>query len=226
MDMQKEEKYFQISLAVDVVLFTIEDSGLKVLFIKRNSEPFKGLYSLPGGFVHEKETTKGAALRILEEKVGVKNIYIEQLYTFDNLNRDPRGQIFSVTYFAMATREEISWNKNAINQNPEFLGVRNLPKLAFDHSDIVKYSIKRLQAKLEYTNIVYSLLPKEFTLNQLQSTYEIILDKKLDKRNFQKKYLQLGLIIPTKKMLTGGRQRPARLYEFKSHKSEELRKFI
>jgi len=231
--MKDNENFFKVSVAVDVVLFTIEENELKILLIKRSSEPFKDIHALPGGFVHEGETTKGTTSRILKNKAGVANVYTEQLYTFDTPKRDPRGPIFSVTYFALAPREDIKINKTKESQDPQFVSVKKLSgkelpelTLAFDHTDIIKYSIKRLQAKLEYTNIVYSLLPRFFTLNQLQKTYEIILGQKLDKRNFQKKYLQLDLISPTKKMFAGTRQRPARLYEFKIRKPAELRKFI
>ncbi len=226
--MKNEKEFFKISVAVDVVLFTIEEGKLKILLIRRPEEPFKNVYALPGGFVHEGETTKDTASRILKSKAGVGNVYIEQLYTFDTLGRDPRGPIFSVTYFALASNEDMRSKKTEVSQNPQFTSVDELSKLdlAFDHIDIIRYSIRRLRAKLEYTNIVYSLLSRFFTLNQLQKTYEIILGHTLDKRNFQKKYLQLDLISPTKKMLTGSRQRPARLYEFKVRKPTELRKFI
>jgi 8-oxo-dGTP diphosphatase len=220
------DKFFQVSLTVDVVLFTIEDKALKILLIERSKEPFQGVRALPGGFVHEGETTEDTARRILRDKAGVEDIYIEQLYTFDKLGRDPRGQIVSVTYFALAPREKISFNLNEKSQDPQFFPVHRLPRIAFDHKDIIEYSRKRLQSKVEYTNAAYSLLPQHFTLSQLQQMYEIILDQKLDKRNFQKKYLQLDLISPTKKMFTGGRQRPARLYEFKLKKPTELKKFI
>lgn len=226
--MKNNKEYFKVSVAVDVVLFTIEDNELKILLIERDAPPFKGSYALPGGFVHAGETTKDTAERILKNKAGINNIYIEQLYTFDTPGRDPRGQIFSVTYFALAPYEDIKINETKQSQNPQFISIHKLPSLdlAFDHKDIIKYSIKRLQSKLEYTNVVYSLLPHLFTLNQLQKTYESILGQILDKRNFQKKYLQLDLISPTKKMFKGNRQRPARLYEFKVRKPTELRKFI
>ncbi len=224
--MKTEEIFFKVSLAVDVILFTIEDNELKILLIERSEEPFKSDSALPGGFVHEGETTVDAARRILKDKAGIEDLYVEQLYTFDTLGRDPRGQIFSVTYFALAPQEDIKTKITKKIQGPKFISVNQLPQLAFDHKEIINYSVKRLLAKLEYTNIAYSLLPRAFTLNQLQKTYEIILGQKLDKRNFQKKYLKLDLISPTKKMYKGSKQRPARLYEFKTRKPTELRKFI
>ena len=226
--MKKNEEHFNISVTVDVVLFTIEDNELRVLLINRDNAPFKSTLALPGGFVRPKETTKDTAKRILRDKAGIDGVYMEQLYTFDAPDRDPRGQIFSVTYFALAPREDIEINLTAQSQDPRFVSIQKLSKqkLAFDHQEIIKYSFKRLQSKLEYTNVVYSILPKLFTLNQLQKTHEIIFQQTLDKRNFQKKYLQLGLITATKEMFKGNRQRPAKLYEFISRKPTELKKFI
>lgn len=215
-----------IIVTVDVVLFTIENDQLKVLVINRANDPFKGAPALPGGFVHKDETTEQTAHRILKDKAGIENMYIEQLYTFDAPGRDPRGQVFSVTYFALARRESIAIKPAATSQEPHFVPLKKLPKLAFDHATIIAYATERLQTKLEYTNVIYSLLPRLFTMSQLQQAYETILDQKLDKRNFQKKYLQLGLIILTKNKVTGGRQRPARLYEFKSKKLTKLKKSI
>ena len=228
------EDYLNPSLAVDIVVFTIEDNSLKVLTIERDNDPFKGLPALPGGFVREGENTEMAAVRILKDKAGVSNVYIEQLYTFDELGRDPRGPVFSVTYFALAPREKIlnldskeySENSRVQKTKPHFISTAKLPKMAFDHNKILNYSIERLQSKLEYTNVSYSLLGNEFTFTELQNVYETILNKKMDKRNFRKKILQLGLIEETDKISKGGRQRPARLYKFKTRKLQSLQKFF
>jgi 8-oxo-dGTP diphosphatase len=222
----KHTLYTPPAVTVDTVIFTIEDGELKVLLIKRSESPFKGAWALPGGFLLRNEPSDRGALRILKEKAGVKNVYVEQLYTFDRAGRDPRGHVLTVAYFALVPREKIKFEGNGDLQTPAFYSVRKLPLLAFDHKEIVQYAVKRLQAKLEYTNVVFSLLPKYFTLNQLQMAYEIILDKKLDKRNFQKKFLSLGLIRSTSKVLSGSPQRPARLYQFMSTKPSELKKFF
>lgn len=213
-------------LTTDVVVFTIEDGHLKTLLIKRANEPFRGEWALPGGFISDNEGSQDAALRILREKAGVKNVYLEQLYTFDGSGRDPRGRVCTVTYFALVPRQDIIFASGHNIQTPVFHSVRQLPRLAFDHKGILAYAIKRLQAKLEYTNAVYSLLPNSFTFNQLQKTYEAIFGKKMDKRNFRKKFVMLKLIKPTKKKSTGNRQRPARLYKFISRKPLELKKFF
>jgi len=214
------------SVTTDIVIFTIEDGQLKVLLIKRVNEPFKGQWALPGGFIHEGEDPEKAAKRVLKEKAGIENMYTEQLYTFAGSGRDPRGNILSVAYFTLVPRNEIEIKETEKVQTPTFRSIKKLPDIAFDHNRIITYALKRLQSKLEYTNIIYSLLPRQFTFNQLQKTYETILNKKLDKRNFRKKFSALGLIRLTKKILKGERQRPAKLYQFKSHKPAELKKFF
>jgi len=212
-------------LTTDVVIFTIEDGELKVLLIKRANEPFKGQWALPGGFIMQNEPPDNAAERILKEKAGIKDVYLEQLYTFGGSGRDPRGNIVTVSYFALTPRNKIDIDETNA-QSPTFRSVKKLPDTAFDHNRIINYALGRLQSKLEYTNVVYSLLPHYFTFNQLQKTYEIILSKKLDKRNFRKKFMLLGLIKPTKKVLTGERQRPAKLYTFISRRPASLKKFF
>lgn len=220
------EKFFNPGVTVDIVVFTIEEDTLRVLLIKRADVPYKGAYALPGGFVHEGETSRDAALRVLATKAGVKDVYVEQLFTFDNLGRDPRGQIMSVTYFALVPREKIQVVDGPLTEQPSFLSVKNPPELAFDHKEILSYATKRLTDKILYTNIVYSLLPSEFTLTELQKTYETVLDRPIDKRNFRKKFLDLDLLKATKKKRTGLRQRPAVLYTFKGTAMKELEKFF
>src|SRR3989338_3386934 len=218
-------KFYQ-SVTTDIVIFTIADEQLKVLLIKRANEPFKNQWALPGGFLFEKEDPDKAAIRTLWTKAGIKDVYLEQLYTFGGSGRDPRGKIITISYFALSPQDKIKIVVSDKIQTPTFRSVKKLPDIAFDHNRIITYALQRLQSKLEYTNAVYSLLPHYFTFNQLQRTYEIILNKKLDKRNFRKKFMLLGLIKPTKKILKGERQRPAKLYAFKSRKPTELKKFF
>lgn len=218
-------KFYQ-SVTTDIIIFTLENSQLKVLLIKRANEPFKNQWALPGGFLFQDEEPEKAALRVLKDKAGVKDVYIEQLYTFPGSGRDPRGNIITITYFALIPQNTIKLNKNEKIQSPTFFSIKKLPKLAFDHKRIVLYGLGRLKSKLEYTNAVYSLLPKFFTMNELQKAYESILAKKIDKRNFRKKFLQLGLIKSTKKIHYGTRQRPAQMYKFISRKPASLKKFF
>ncbi len=198
-------------------------SALKVLLIKRDHPPFKGIWALPGGFLLKNESSANAAKRALREKAGVKNVYTEQLYTFDAPHRDPRGRVVTVTYFALVNKNKIRLNDE---EHMKLESTKKLPILAFDHKNIVRYAIERLRYKLEYTNVVYSLLPEAFTLSDLQKVHEVILNRTLDKRNFRKKFLSLGLIAATKKKLSGGRQRPAKLYRFRTHKPTQLKRFF
>ncbi len=210
------EKHPRPSVAVDLVIFTITGNQLKVLLIKRGREPFAGQWCLPGGFVRIEESLENAALRELLEETGVKDVYLEQLYTFGEPKRDPRGRVISIAYFALVDSTKI---KPFVTGEENIRGVQwfsfgELPKLAFDHDEIVKYALKRLRYKLEYTAVGLELLPDTFTLTDLQRLYEIILSQKLDKRNFRKKVLSMEILEKTK-VFKKGAHRPAMLYKFK-----------
>ena len=220
-----KENFFNPSVTADSIIFTIIDDALQVLLIERSNEPFKGARALPGGFIQKGESSFDAVHRILKSKAGVTNVYTEQLYTFDEVKRDPRGQVITIAYFALVQASKIELEKNKF-EKPDFFSVKKLPKVAFDHKMIIDYAWKRVQAKLEYTNVAYSLLPQYFTLAQLQHIYEVILDKKIDKRNFIKKFLSLGVIKPTDKKFAPPSRRPATLYTFVSRKPQELKKFF
>jgi 8-oxo-dGTP diphosphatase len=223
--MKKQKVLKPAGITVDGVLFTIREGELNVLLIKRTNNPHRGQWALPGGFMQHDETAEGAAHRILRQKAGVKDIYVEQLYTFSGIHRDPRGRVISITYFALVPLEKIFFEGSDL-QEPTLFPANKIPKLSFDHKEILSYAVQRLRAKLEYTNVIYSLLKSKFTLTQLQAAYEIIMGKKLDKRNFRKKYLSLGLIQPTKSYERGGKQRPALLYQFKMRELAQLKKFF
>lgn len=220
--MQYTTEYVPPTLTVDAVLFQLIAGALSVLLIERPNEPFKGSWALPGGYNAEGETTRDALQRIVAQKAGVdlsKDLsYVEQLYTFDTVARDPRGHAVSVTY--MGCGRDIS--PIVGDAHTAFFAIDNLPKLAYDHADIIRYAHERLKAKLTYTNAIYAFLPERFTLTELQSAYEAILGRELDKRNFRKKFLGLGLIHQTDEMNRGGAHRPARLYRFNSPSLEAL----
>jgi len=205
----------RFAVAVDVVLFTIQDGALKVLLIKRSRAPFVGEWSLPGGFVQRDESVDEAALRELQAETGIKSVYLEQLYSFGDLDRDPRERVMSVAYYAV-----MDWGRVELRAAPRqgasarWCATAQLPGLAFDHRQIVAYALERLQNKVNYTSVAFQLLPRTFTLPELQEAYEIILGKMLDKRNFRKKMLQLGILRETGEQRVEGRQRPARLYSF------------
>ena len=220
--MQYTGKYTPPTLTVDAVIFQITNGVLEVLLIKRQNEPFKGEWALPGGYDAEGETTTNALRRIVKQKTGVDVNsdlnYIEQLYTFDTVDRDPRGHAVSVTY--MGTGRDIELRDSG--SHTAFLDVNNLPTLAYDHAAIIAYARERLIAKLTYTNAVSAFLEKNFTLSQLQAAYEIIFNHEFDKRNFRKKFLSLGLIHETGDLWREGAHRPAKLYTFNSKNLETL----
>jgi len=206
--------YPQPSVTVDIIIFTIQEKKLKVLLVKRGIEPFKGMWAIPGGFVRINESLEEAAERELKEETGVEADYLEQLYTFGDVKRDPRGRVITVVYFALIKPEKINLKASTDAFEAKWFSVNNLPKLAFDHAKILKYALKRLRWKFEYTTTAFSLLPKKFTLTQLQEIYEIVLGKKFDKRNFRKKILSLKILKKSGKEKNVS-HRPSQLYSLK-----------
>jgi 8-oxo-dGTP diphosphatase len=209
-----KKKYKFAVMAVDVVIFTIKEGKLMALLIQMKKKPFAGMWAAPGGLIRGNESLDSAAERLLLEKAGVKNVYLEQLYAFGEPNRDPFGRVVSVAYFALIPSRGIILKTTKDYADVRWFPVKKLPKMAYDHKKIVEKAVRRLQAKLGYTNIAYSLLPKEFALTELQRTYEIILGKKMDKRNFRKKIFSLKLVKKTEKKQQGEANRPANLYKF------------
>jgi 8-oxo-dGTP diphosphatase len=203
-----------IQVAVDIVVFTVHEQTLRVLLIERGIDPFKGLYALPGGFVLAEETLEQAAFRELFEETGTKNVYLEQLYSFGDPGRDPRGRVVTVAYYALVPTDKSPLLAGTDAATAGWYPVSALPPLAFDHKRIVEYAVDRLRNKLEYTNVGFQLLPAKFTLSALQALHEAILGKPLDKRNFRRKVLGLGLVKPSKEMQATGRK-PAQLFSFR-----------
>lgn len=209
--------YPRPSVTVDLVIFTIAANDLQVLLIRRDLEPFKGQWALPGGFVGIDESLEDAAARELQEEAGVKQVYLEQLFTFGAPPRDPRGRVISVAYFALVDSEQQQVVAGSDAAAAEWHSVFHPPPLAFDHQQILEYAVWRLRNKLEWTTVGYELLPPKFTLSELQRVYEIILQKPVDKRNFRKKILAQGQLKELPEIRTEGAHRPARLYSFQHH---------
>ena len=207
-------KHQPIQVTVDIVVFTVHEQTLQVLLIERGIDPFKGRYALPGGFVRTEETLEQAAFRELLEETGTKDVYLEQLYTFGDPHRDPRGRVVTVAYYALVPTDKSPLLAGTDAATAGWYPVSALPPLAFDHKKIVEYAVDRLRNKLEYTNVGFQLLPAKFTLSALQALHEAILGKLLDKRNFRRKVLGLGLVKPSKEMQATGRK-PAQLFSFR-----------
>ncbi len=205
-------------VAVDVAVFTVLGGELKVLLVRVKKRPYTGMWALPGGIICSDESLGEAAYRELAEKTGLKSVYLEQLFTFGDVNRDKSRRAISTVYFALVNAEGLKLKTTEKYAGIEWFSVKKLQHLAYDHANVVRYAVKRLRWKLEYTNVAWSLLPRVFTLTELQTAYESILGKKLDKRNFRKKILSLKLLTATGKMERLGAHRPAELYRFKTRK--------
>ncbi len=209
--------YEKMSVAVDLLVFTVEDDRLKILLIERSEDPFKNALALPGVFVGVNETLDEAAQRGIKEVTGLKDIYFEQLYTFGEVKRDPRMRIISVAYMALVPVEKLDYIAGERTVNAGLFDVEELlaskKKMAFDHKDILKYRRWRLANKVEYTDIAFHLVGEEFTLPALQKVYEILLGKSLYKANFRKKIAPM--IEETEFVTSGDKHRPSRFYRRK-----------
>jgi 8-oxo-dGTP diphosphatase len=217
-------EYPRPALTVDCVVFGFDDNELKVLLIRRALEPFRDAWALPGGFVRVDETIDESAKRELAEETGLHDIFLEQLYTFGAVDRDPRERVVSVAYYALVKRSEHPAAGASDASEAAWFPVRDLPRLAFDHGEIVAMALKRLRGKLRYEPIGFELLPLKFTLSDLQSLYEAVLDTTLDRRNFRKRILAMGLLVALKEQIRGGAHRPAQLYRFDARKYASLLK--
>lgn len=215
---KKKDDAQHIKTATDAAIFTVRDGKLNVLLIKMKKRPYTGKWALPGGLIGDKETTLEAARRILLEETGVTDVYLEQLMTFDDPKRDPFGRVISVAWFALVPDSGLALHTSEKYSDVEWRPVKRAKDLAYDHDHVLKVATERLWAKMGYTNITWSLLPKEFTLTELQTVYESILSRKLDKRNFRKKILASELLLPTGKTQRQQAYRPAALYRFKTRK--------
>lgn len=218
-------KYPKPAVTVDCVVFGLDtEHDLKIMLIQRGIEPYKGEWALPGGFVKLEESLEEAALRELREETGVEEIFLEQLYTFGTVERDPRERVITVAYYALINLADHPLNAQTDADAVAWYSLDELPQLAFDHQEIVAIAKRRLQGKLRYEPIGFELLPKKFTLTQLQKLYEQVLCTQLDKRNFRRKILKMDLLIKLDEMQTGVAHRAARLYSFDEEKYEALRK--
>ena len=216
MKLKPKDSKFAI-LATDTVIFSVIGGDLKVLLITVNNPPYYiNQLGLPGGLIAPQETAEDSVRRHLKNKVGIAEAYLEQLCSFSEINRDPRGRVVSVAYMALLPIDKAS--KTKLPVGAIWMSTKSAPKLAYDHNEILKTAIDRLEAKIGYTNIAQFLLPREFTLTELQNVYEVILKRELDKRNFRKKILEMKLVKSSGKIQKGVKYRPAELYQFSKKK--------
>ena len=212
-----------ISVTVDIVIFTLREGDLQVLLVKRKNPPSEGRWAIPGGYVEADESLENAAMRELFEETGVQGdaVHIEQLYTFGEPKRDPRGRVITVAYFALVPAP-LAVQAGDDAAEAQWKSVYHLPVMAFDHNQILNYALKRLRYKLEYSAVGFQLLPVEFSLSDLQQAYEIVLGEKLDKRNFRRRIQQAKVIEETGAVRTH-EGRPAKLYRFRDDAVAEVK---
>lgn len=212
------------AVTVDCVVFGFDDADLKLLLIQREVEPFKGRWALPGGFVRMNEDLEDAARRELAEETGIEQLYLEQLYSFGDPDRDPRERVISIAYYALVKLADHDLRPASDAKDVAWFPVAELPKLAFDHERIVETALRRLKAKVRYEPIGFELLPEKFTLGELQRLYEAVLEQAVDKRNFRKKILSTDLLDPLDEYQQDVAHRAAQYYRFNHQRYEQLKK--
>ncbi|MEO8270891.1 MAG: NUDIX domain-containing protein [Aureliella sp.] len=212
--MKHRYKFPRPALTVDCVVFGLDESDLKVMLIERGMAPFEGKWALPGGFVRVDETLEEAARRELQEETGLEKVFLEQLYTFGELHRDPRERVISVAWYSLVRLSDHRVKAATDARDAAWFGLHDLPQLAFDHDRILEFAYQRLQNRVRYQPIGFELLPQKFTLTQLQKLYEKILDRTLDKRNFRKKILGMNILQELDEVEADVAHRAARLYRF------------
>lgn len=199
-------------IITNVVVYSLRDGQLKLLLVRRGADPFKSMWALPGGQLQANEDLDSSALRTLEEGTGVAGVYLEQLYTFGEPDRDPRHRTIAVSYFALIPSDRLQLRAAMNAEGVGWFSLNELPQLAFDHAQMVDVARQRLAAKLAYSTIALQFMPERFTLSELQEVYETILDEKMDKRNFRKRILAMEQVAETRQVRRTGSHRPARLY--------------
>lgn len=215
-------EYPRPAVTTDCVIFGFDEGELKVLLIERGIEPFKGKWALPGGFIEMDEDADRCAHRKLVQETGLENIYMEQLYTFTKVDRDPRYRVISIAYYALVKLADYNAQAGTDTANIKWFSLSKIPNLAFDHSKILEVAVERLKGKIKYQPIGFELLPEKFTMPDLHRLYETVLQTELDNRNFRKKILGYNLLIDLNELQRGARNRAPKLYSFDKKRYEEL----
>lgn len=208
--------FFQIAISVDCVIFGFENGELKVLLIRSDLEEYKDKWTLLGDLVRPDEDLNTASYRVLNERTGLDDVYLEQVYTFGDINRHPAGRVISTAYYSLVNIKDhqLKLSHNQLHWHP----VNEITTLAFDHKKILSTCIAQLQEKIMEHPVVFNLLPEKFSLRELQSLYEAILDTKLDRRNFRKKFFLMDWLIDMNELEEDVPHRPGKLYRFNEQK--------
>lgn len=214
----------QIKLTVDAIVFGYNEGNISILLIQRKYEPFKGQWAIPGGFVLEDESLEEAVERELKEETGVSINYLEQLYTFGNVDRDPRGRVVSVAYFGLIHPEGHTLEASTDAEEAQWFEMDKLPELSFDHKQIIDVAIERLRGKITYEPIGFELLETKFPFSDLEKLYTTLLGRPVDRRNFRKKINSLNILDELDEKISQGKGRPASLFRFNEKRYKELQK--
>lgn len=217
----------EIKIAVDAIVFGYsKNEGVSILLIQRKYPPFKNAWAIPGGFVLTDESLEEAVRRELREETGIEVNYLEQLYTFGDPNRDPRKRVISVAYFALVKSAKFQQLKASTDaENAQWFNFKELPDLAFDHKEILKMAIERVRTKIRYQPIGFELLDRKFPFADLEKLYITLLDRDIDRRNFYKKMMALGILDETDEYAKSeGKGRPSKMYKFNQKRYEQLEK--
>lgn len=217
-------EYPRPAVTTDCVIFGFDGDELKVLLIKRGIEPFKNYWALPGGFIELDEDADSCAKRKLEQETGLDEIFMEQLYTFSSVDRDPRYRVISIAYYALVKLSDFRPEAGNDTFQVEWFPLSAIPSLAFDHEQILEKAIIRLKGKIKYKPIGFELLPERFTMPELLHLYQTVLQIKLDDRNFRKKILSYNLLLDTGEVQKGARNRAPKLYRFDKERYKALSK--
>ena len=221
MDIQNQ--YFKSAFSVDNVIFGFDEKELKVLLIKRGEDPFHGFWALPGDLVYPDEDLRDAPMRVLTQLTGIEGMFLEQVKTFGKQDRHPIGRVITIAYLSLVNVHNVKLKPSSFAQIVEWKNVSDIQQLAFDHNEILADCLNSLKQSVQQRPIGFELLANEFTLSDMQDLYEAILDKALDKRNFRKKLVSMGILDDTGEFQKGVAHRPARLYRFDQDKYEYLK---
>lgn len=218
-----QDEFYKSAFSVDNVIFGFDGDNLKVLLIRRKHDPFAGYWALPGDIVEQDQDLDKGALKVLEQLTGIQNVYLEQVHTFGKVDRHPRGRVITVAYYSLINIDDVNIRPSSFADKVEWKEIRSIETLAYDHYEIMDTCLKRLRRNVKYRPIGFELLPKKFTLTELQKLYESILEKDLDKRNFRKKILSMNILQVHSELQQGVAHRPAKFYSFDAFKYEEAK---
>jgi 8-oxo-dGTP diphosphatase len=216
------DKFFQFGVSVDCVVFGYHENRLKILLIKRGAEPYKGMWALPGDLVYPNENIEVAAQRILRDLTGIEDLYMEQTKVYGKVDRHPAGRVITTAYYSLIDIAKHDPHASAWAEGVYWLDLAEMPKLAFDHSEILKDALVVLQQRVRHQPVGFELLPEKFALADLQALYEALLNETYDKANFRKRILSMNLLISLKENQKDVPHRPARLYKFDKQRYDEL----